>query len=140
MSPPGGLLTRDAPSAVRIALGALFALIGVHLAHSLLGFGGGDTASIFDVWVYDAVTIGCAALCVARAVLRDPARIAWLCLGIGLSCDAAGEVLASISESLAPTLQGLLYLGFYLGAYVAIVLLGRRHARHFHVSMWLDGL
>ncbi|HEY3759568.1 MAG TPA: diguanylate cyclase [Solirubrobacteraceae bacterium] len=141
MSPPGGLLTRvDAPSGVRIALGALFALIGVHLVHSLLGFGGGGAASIFDVWVYDAVTVGCAVLCLARGVLRDPARVAWLCLGIGLSCDAAGEILASISESLAPTLQSALYLGFYLGAYVAIVLLGRRHVRHFHVSMWLDGL
>ena len=70
----------------------------------------------------------------------DPGRIAWLFLGVGLSCDAAGEILASISESLAPTAQGVLYLCFYLGAYVAIVLLGRRHVRHFHVSMWLDGL
>jgi two-component system cell cycle response regulator len=140
MSPPGGLLTRvDAPSGVRIVLGALFALIGAHLVHSLLDFGGGGTATFFDVWVYDAVTVGCAALCLARGVLRDPARTAWLCLGIGLSCDAAGEVLASVSESLAPTLQGVLYLGFYLGAYVAIVLLGRRHVRHFHMSMWLDG-
>jgi two-component system, cell cycle response regulator len=141
MSPPGGLPTRvDAPSGVRIALGALLALIGVHLVHSLLGFGGGGAATFFDVWVYDAVTVGCAALCLARGVLRDPARVAWLCLGIGLSCDAGGEVLASVSESLAPTLQGVLYLGFYLGAYVAIVLLGRRHVRHFHVSMWLDGV
>jgi two-component system cell cycle response regulator len=141
MSPPGGLLTRvDAPRAIGIALGALLALIGAHLVHSLIGFGGGGVATFFDVWVYDAVTVGCAALCLARGVLRDPARLAWLCLGVGLSCDAAGEVLASISESLAPTVQSALYLGFYVGAYLAIVLLGRRHVRHFHVSMWLDGL
>jgi two-component system cell cycle response regulator len=141
MSPRSWLLPRaDTPAGIRTALGALFLLIVAHLAHSLTGFGGGATATFFDVWVYDAVTIGCAVLCLARGVMRDPGRIAWLFLGVGLSCDAAGEILASISESLAPTLQGALYLCFYLGAYVAIVLLGRRHVRHFHVSMWLDGL
>jgi diguanylate cyclase (GGDEF)-like protein len=130
----------DAPDGIRIALGALFALIAAHLAHSLTGLGGGDTETLFDVWVYDAVMVACAALCLARGALRGPARIAWLFLGVGLSCDAAGEILASISELLAPTVQNVLYLCFYLGAYIAIVLLGRRHVRHFHVSMWLDGL
>ena len=141
MNSRSALLTRvDAPRGVRIALGALFLLVGAHLLHSLSGFGGSDAASIFDVWVYDAVMIGCAALCLARGVLGDSARVAWLLLGIGLSCDAGGEILASISETLAPTLQDALYLCLYLGAYVAVVLLGRRHVRHFHVSMWLDGL
>jgi two-component system cell cycle response regulator len=141
MSPRSWLLPRgDTPAGIRIALGALFVLIGAHLAHGLTGFGGDGAATFFDIWVYDAVTLGCAALCLARGVMRDPGRVAWLFLGVGLSCDAAGEILASISESLAPTLQGALYLCFYLGAYVAIVLLGRRHVRHFHVSMWLDGL
>jgi two-component system cell cycle response regulator len=141
MSSRSWLLPRaDAPAEIRIALGALFALIAAHLAHSLTGFGGASAASIFDVWVYDAVMVGCAALCLARGVLIGHARVAWLFLGVGLSCDAAGEILSSISESLAPTVQNALYLCLYVGAYVAVVLLGRRHARHFHVSMWLDGL
>jgi two-component system, cell cycle response regulator len=141
MSPRSGLLPRvDAPVAIRIALCALFLLIGAHLLHSLTGFGGAGTATFFDVWVYDAVMVSCAALCLARGFLRGPARVAWLFLGVGLSCDAAGEILSSISESLAPTVQNSLYLCLYLGAYVAVVLLGRRHVRHFHVSMWLDGL
>ncbi|HSZ69749.1 MAG TPA: GGDEF domain-containing protein [Solirubrobacteraceae bacterium] len=142
MSPRSRLLPRvEAPAGIRIALGALFALIAAHLAHSLAGFGGGGAATFFDVWVYDAVMVGCAALCLARGVRRGgSARVAWLLLGVGLSCDAAGEILASISESLAPTVQNALYLCLYLGAYIAIVLLGRRHVRHFHVSMWLDGL
>jgi two-component system cell cycle response regulator len=141
MSPRSGLLPRaDAPTEIRAALGALFLLIGAHLAHSLTGLGGSGVATFFDVWVYDVVMIGCAALCLARGVLREPERIAWLFLGVGLSCDAAGEILASISESLAPTAQDVLYLCLYVGAYIAVVLLGRRHVRHFHVSMWLDGL
>ena len=141
MSPRSGLLPRaDAPTQIRAALGALFLLIGAHLAHSLTGLGGSSVATFFDVWVYDAVMIGCAALCLARGLLRKPERVAWLFLGVGLSCDAAGEILASISESLAPTVQDALYLCLYLGAYIAVVLLGRRHVRHFHASMWLDGL
>ncbi len=141
MSSRSWLLPRlDAPTGIRIALSALFLLIAAHLVHSLTGFGGAGTASIFDVWVYDAVMVGCAGLCLARGALIGQARGAWLFLGVGLSCDAAGEILSSISESLAPTVQNALYLCLYVGAYVAVVLLGRRHARHFHVSMWLDGL
>jgi two-component system cell cycle response regulator len=141
MSLPGGLLPRfDAPTGIRTALGALFLLIGAHLVHSLTGFGGSGVADFFDIWVYDAVMVSCAALCILRGLQGDSARVAWLCLGVGLSCDAGGEILASISESLAPVAQDALYLCLYLGAYTAIVLLGRRHVRHFRLSMWLDGL
>jgi two-component system cell cycle response regulator len=130
----------EAPAGISLALGAIFLLVLAHLVHSLAGFGGATTADVFDNWVYDAVMIGCAALCLARGILEHSARVAWLFLGIGLSCDAAGEILSSIGESFAPTAQSTLYLCLYLGAYVAIVLLGRRHVRHFLVSMWLDGL
>ena len=123
-----------------MALGAVAAAIAAHFAHAVTGFGGGATAEAFDTWVYDAVTVGCAALCLMRAIAREEGRPAWLCLGIGLSCDAAGEILSSIGESFAPTAQEALYLCFYVGAYVAIVLLGRRQVRDFHLSMWLDGL
>ncbi|HEY3827673.1 MAG TPA: diguanylate cyclase [Solirubrobacteraceae bacterium] len=130
----------DAPAGIRIALGALLCMVAAHLVHSTLGFGGEWIGELFDNWVYDAVMVGCAALCIARAFSIDHARVAWLFLGAGLACDAAGEILASISESLAPTFQDALYLCLYVGAYVAIVLLGRRRAMHFRVSMWLDGL
>ncbi len=141
MSAPGGRLPNlDAPRTVRVALGVLFALIAAHLAHALAGFGGHVTAELFDTWVYDGVMVGCAVLCFARAVANRSQRLAWLCLGVGLSCDASGEILASISESLAPTVQSALYLCLYVSAYVTIVLLGRRHVRHFQLSMWLDGL
>ncbi|HUN78284.1 MAG TPA: diguanylate cyclase [Solirubrobacteraceae bacterium] len=130
----------DAPHGIRVALGAVAAAIAAHFAHAVTGFGGEATAEAFDTWVYDAVTVGCAALCLTRAIARPEARPAWLCLGVGLSCDAAGEVLSSIGESFAPTAQEALYLCFYVGAYVAIVLLGRRQVRDFHLSMWLDGV
>jgi two-component system, cell cycle response regulator len=134
-------LIRDGtPRAIRIALGVLFVLVAVHLLHTVLGLSPALGAGAYDIWLYDAVMVGCAAACIARAALVGDGRFAWLCLGLGLACDASGEILASISESFAPTAQDVLYLCLYLGAYVAIVLLGRRRALQFRASMWLDGV
>jgi len=118
----------------------LCGLILLSLAHSVLGLGGRSSDLIFEDWVYDTVMVGSAAVCLARAVLRGEGRVPWLVLGLGLSCDAAGEILASISESLAPNVQDALYVVLYLAAYVAVVLLGRRGVTRFRTSMWIDGI
>jgi two-component system cell cycle response regulator len=130
----------DSPRSIRVALGALALLVAVHLAHSVGGLGHGASAGLYDIWLYDAVMVACAGVCLARGILMPADRLAWTLLGLGLACDAAGEILASISESFAPTFQDALYLALYLSAYVAIVLLGRRQALQFRASMWLDGL
>jgi diguanylate cyclase (GGDEF)-like protein len=118
----------------------LCGLILLSLAHSVLGLGGRSSDLIFEDWVYDTVMVGSAAVCLARAVLRGEGRLPWLVLGLGLSCDAAGEILSSISESLAPNVQDALYVVLYLAAYVAVVLLGRRGVTRFRTSMWIDGI
>jgi two-component system cell cycle response regulator len=118
----------------------LACMVLAHLAHSVLVLGWGATDRLFDDWLYDAVMVGCAAVCLARGLTVPTARVAWLALGLSLACDAAGEVMSSISESLAPNVQRGLYLCFYLGAYVAILLLGRRRLSHPRASLWLDGL
>jgi two-component system, cell cycle response regulator len=130
----------ETPAWIRGALGALAIMVLVHLGHSVLANGRGSTDRLFDDWLYDAVMVGCAAVCLARGLTIATAKAAWLWLGFSLSCDAVAEVLSSISESLAPDIQRELYLCFYLGAYVAIVLLGRRRIRHLRASLWLDGL
>jgi diguanylate cyclase (GGDEF)-like protein len=130
----------DTPAWIRGALGVLAVMVLAHLGHSVLASGGGSTDRLFDDWLYDAVMVGCAAVCLARGLTIATARAAWLWLGFSLSCDAAAEVLSSISETLAPDVQRALYLCFYLGTYVAIVLLGRRRVRHLRASLWLDGL
>jgi two-component system cell cycle response regulator len=136
-----GLLPRqDTPTGIRAALGVLCGLILLSLAHSVLGLGGRSSDLIFEDWVYDTVMVGSAAVCLARAVLRGEGRLPWLVLGLGLSCDAAGEILSSISESLAPNVQDALYVVLYLAAYVAVVLLGRRGVTRFRTSMWIDGI
>jgi two-component system, cell cycle response regulator len=130
----------DTPAWVSGALAALAVAILAHFGHSVLAGGRGSTDRLFDDWLYDGVMVGCAAVCLARGLTVATARVAWLWLGFSLSCDAAAEVLSSISESLAPDVQRVLYICFYLGAYVAIVLLGRRRVRHLRASLWLDGL
>jgi two-component system cell cycle response regulator len=134
------LIRGDAPRGVCVVLGALVALVLAHGAHTVLGFDLGRSAALYDEWLYDAVMVGCAGVCLARAVLIADGRLAWACLSFGLVCDAAAEIMASISESFAPIAQDILYLCLYLGAYLAIVLLGRRRALQFRASMWLDGV
>ena len=134
------LIRGDAPRGVRAVLGALVVLVLVHGAHTVLGFDLGRSTALYDTWVYDAVMVGCAGVCLARAILLADGRLAWACLSFGLACDAAAEIMASISESFAPIAQDILYLCLYLGAYLAIVLLGRRRALQFRASMWLDGV
>ncbi|HXA54428.1 MAG TPA: GGDEF domain-containing protein [Solirubrobacteraceae bacterium] len=130
----------DTPAWVVAALGVLALLVLAHLAHALLVLGGGASSPLFSDWLYDAVMVGCAAMCLARALTIASARAVWLALGASLACDAVAEVLASISESLLPDVQRALYACFYLGAYIAIVLLGRRRVRRLRASLWLDGL
>lgn len=130
----------DTPAWIRGALGALAVMVLAHLGHSVLASGGGSTDRLFDDWLYDAVMVGCAAVCLARGLTIPTARAAWLWLGFSLSCDAVAEVFSSISETFEPDVRRTLYLCFYLGAYVAIVLLGRRRVRHLRASLWLDGL
>jgi two-component system cell cycle response regulator len=130
----------DTPAWVSWALGALAVMVLAHLGHSVLASGQGSADHLFDDWLYDGVMVGCAAVCLARGLTVSAARLAWLSLGFSLACDAVAEVLSSISESFAPDVQRGLYLCFYLGAYVAIVLLGQRRVRHLRASLWLDGL
>ncbi len=130
----------DTPAWVSGALGVLTVLVLLHLGHSVLTPGPGSIDHLFDDWLYDAVMVGCAAVCLARGATIGTARAAWLWLGFSLCGDAAAEVLASISETLAPDVQRTLYLCFYVGAYIAIVLLGRWRVRHPRASLWLDGL
>jgi len=130
----------DTPAWIRAAIALLACMVLAHLAHSVLVLGWGASDRLFDDWLYDAVMVGCAAVCLARGLTLATAKVAWLALGFSLTCDAAGEVMSSISETLAPNVQRGLYLGFYLGAYVAIVMLGRRRLSHPRASLWLDGL
>lgn len=133
------MLRRDTPRVVCVALVLLAVLTGLNFAHGAFRLGGSGSR-LFEDWIYDAVMVGGAATCLARGMLIDRSRTAWLILGLGLSCDASGEILASFGESSAIATQDVLYVMLYLASYVAVVLLGRERVSRFRASMWLDGI
>jgi two-component system, cell cycle response regulator len=123
-------------------LGALAVLL--HLAHGQLGLGAPALDGLFDDWLYDAIIVGAALSCVARAVVVPTERVAWLLLGGGLGFDAAGEIYYSFAFGDSgtppiPSIADLLYLLYYPMAYAGLVLLVRQRIRAFRMSTVLDG-
>jgi len=121
-----------------------FALLALHFAHTVLGLGGHDSV-LFNAYLYDALMIAAAVLCLSRAALIRAERGAWLAFGIGLASYAAGEVYWSLAigddvTTPIPSAADVLYLGFYPPAYVGVVLLARARLREFRRSLWLDGV
>ena len=66
-------------------------------------------------------------------------------MGIGLLCSAIGDVHYSLSRfgeqaGSTASLSDALWLAPYLAFYAGMGLLVRAGTRHFHASMWLDGI
>lgn len=110
--------------------------------HAAIG-GGGN--ALFEIWIYDALMLGAAASCLARAILIRRERLAWALLGAGLLIWTGGEIYYSAalagSEAVPiPSLADLGYLGFYPLAYVGLIVLMRERIGSFPATRWLDGL
>jgi diguanylate cyclase (GGDEF)-like protein len=136
-------LARLRPRAA-IALAVLAAVLLVHAAHALTGFGPHAVDRALSDWMYDGFMVSCAGACIARAALVRAERMAWLILGVGIASWSAGEVYWSLffandASPPAPSIADGFYLAFYPALYAAIVLLGRSRMRSFRRSMWLDG-
>jgi len=73
-------MTESLSRPVRCALSALWflllAALAVHVVHAVSWFGGKSADNVVGNWVYDAVLIGSAALCGARAALLPQQRFA----------------------------------------------------------------
>ena len=94
-----------------------------------------------------ALVLGMGATAVAtllRAARSPVARGAWLALGLGLVSYTAGFAVNMLWFADAAGNRGwlddILWLGFYLAAYVGVGLLIRTHVWRFPRSVWLDGL
>ena len=140
------LSLRQAPRWVQVLAGATLALVAAYTVSVLPGMPGRPgTIPLWETWVRSAAYAGAAALCVrprpprhggaprvARAVRR-----AVVLHGRAMSASAS-----STRDGAVPyvSFADALWLGFYPLAYVALVLLVRGRARHFHRSTWLDGL
>jgi len=93
----------------------------------------------------DAVYLLAALLVLARAAARRQDRGAWLLMGGGLSCYAAGTVywvavVVKIDPPPYPSLCDVMWLAYYPFAYAAVVRLLRARQSGIGASTWLDGL
>jgi diguanylate cyclase (GGDEF)-like protein len=142
------LRTAISPSLLRPVTGlrraALVALVA-YAAYSIVGFGGATVERVFEDWVYNALLVGAAVLCLLRARLVATERTAWLLLGLGLAAWSAGEILftaapGALGNASFPSVVDGLWLAFYPAAYAALVLLVRARVDRFYPSLWLDGV
>jgi two-component system, cell cycle response regulator len=137
------ILSRRGRIALRLTQG--FACVGVaaYAIESLTGAFGAH--HFFETWIYDALILTAAALCIVRAATITAERWAWIVLGLALVAWTAGDVyyslfLFDLDEPPLPSLSDALWLTFYPACYVAVVLLVRERVQEFRTSLWLDGL
>ena len=84
-----------------------------------------------------------ALLAVGRAVLFTEDRLAWSCLGAGLTCYLVSSVLDDWYDSAGavhPVLSEVGWVAFYPLAYVALGVVLRARVRGLTRSTWFDGL
>lgn len=119
--------------------------LALHALHTGLGVGGHGLDTIVNSWLYVGLLIASAGGCVARAISVARERAAWLWLGVGLTCSAAGDayftlVLGGSDSAPYPSPADGLWLAFYPATYVAMVLLLEARVDNLNASIRLDGL
>ena len=119
--------------------------LATYAAQAATAVCGRSADAFFETYVYTALILLGAGLCLARAATQRAERAPWMVLGAGLLAWAGGEVYYSIAleqmlEPPLPSIADALWLAFYPACYVALVLLVRSRVRQFHRSLWLDGL
>lgn len=130
---------------VRVIRGLALLGLALYAAHSITGLGGHGLDKLFEDWVFNGLLLASAALCLMRAAWSPVERRAWLALGIGLGCWAAGEILftvdpGQVTEGSFPAPSDFLWLVFYPASFVTLGLLVRARVRVFYASLWLDGI
>ena len=111
----------------------------------MMGLGGRGTDDFFENWVFNGLLLASAALCLLRAAWSEEERAAWLTLGVGLACWAAGEILftvdpGEVTNGSFPSPSDFLWLVFYPASFLTLGLLVRARVRDFYPSLWLDGV
>jgi diguanylate cyclase (GGDEF)-like protein len=137
---------RTRPLPVTLVLALLVGGLGVLVLHTLAGLDGLARGGIFDHAVYGLLMGTSACTVIARGVVVQAQRGAWLTMGAGLLCWCLGDLYYALfvegpgaaGGSVSPA--DALYLVFYPCCYVALVLLLGAHLRELRIGMWLDGL
>ena len=138
-------LTNSAMRTVVRGSGAVLVAGNAGLAVALLDDGLVFSAQGWARWAYPVLSLVAAGMVLLRAGLVPRRRAAWGIVGIGLLCSAIGDVhysLTGFGEQAGTTasLSDALWLAPYLAFYAGMGLLVRAGTRHFHASVWLDGI
>ena len=139
------MLDPDTPKLARLLLlAAVVAFVGV-IMRDVLGY---VPPVLADVWdkSYNAVQVLGFLACALRALRSSgPERGAWVALALGLGGFFAGDLywtiaLADLESPPYPSPADVLFLSFFPGAFIGIVLLLRARAGRISPTLWLDGL
>jgi diguanylate cyclase (GGDEF)-like protein/putative nucleotidyltransferase with HDIG domain len=118
--------------------------LALYAAYSLFDLRAGVGTAVYEDWLYNALLVGAAALCLLRAAIVPEGRVAWLLLGAGLASWSAGEIVYTASGSNLgsgfPAAPDWLWLGFYPAVYGGLVVLLRTRVRRFYASLCVDGI
>ncbi len=136
-------LGRRAQRVVTAGAVLLVASVGALALHDA-GLLGGWQSGFFEDWVYNGSELLAAALVLARGLMVQTKRTAWLLLAAGIACNALGDLyytlfLEGAANVPSPAPSDALYLLFYPCAYATIVLLVGRYVQGARASAWLDG-
>jgi diguanylate cyclase (GGDEF)-like protein len=126
-------------------LAVLSLLLCAYAAVILVPLGGASVQDAFGRWVYNAIVLGATAAVLARSILIESERAAWLTLGLGMLAWALGQAYYSVVLYYAwpapfPSPSDALFLAFYPASYLALVLLRRARAGQVEPLAWVDGL
>jgi diguanylate cyclase len=123
------------------------ALLGgvAHLAHTVLGVGGGHLQDVFDWWLYcGLILVGAIAALFGRGPRRSE-RAAWILLGLSFLVWNFGEVyywrlVKGLDPEPYPTLADYAWTTFYPLCIVGLILLVRSRVERLTANLALDGL
>ncbi len=133
------------PPIARVLLSLAAAVLAVHLAHDLTGFGSAAFDQAFGDWFQPAAYAACGLVTLLRARHVPAERTPWRLVGVGMLTYAAGSVVynlvvADVPAARFPSAADALWLAFYPLAFAGLAMLLRIRHRGTVAGVWLDGL
>jgi diguanylate cyclase (GGDEF)-like protein len=133
------------PTTRRLTAALLSAGLALYVVQVLWAPLGEPLAGLIDPWLYDALIVCGALVCLARVVALPDDRLAWGVVGAGLLAWAAGDlydtiVNAKLDEPPYPSLADAGWLMVYPTFYVALLRLAAQRRTRVPAGVWLDGV
>jgi hypothetical protein len=123
----------------------LVALLGGEIVHETVGLGGARLDSLFDRGVHDLLFIAAAGAVLARAVMDERGREAWMFIGLGLLANAVGEIVFTTfyfhqDPEPFPTVADIFWLAYFPFVIAGLAFLVRDRVHGFELHRWIDGI